>query len=224
MPAPTGQSHPVGWMIEILVTSAGLLFGNAELLWIRSHDGADTVQLIAGGSMERVQQTPEEWLYFAMSECLEWHPESPSCLSSRIHVGMTSGVSYDLVAWSEAEDRTDPQREMVAVTEGWMFCSADVNMDREVGCADLDRYVSDPYDWDLDGEATAADLRALAAVTVAFRSDSNRDGAVDTADMGALLQQWGACPTGGMPCPADLNCDGTVAVEDLLLLLGAFGP
>ena len=48
-------------------------------------------------------------------------------------------------------------------------------------------------------------------------ADLNCDGAVNGADLGALLGQWGTAGS------ADLNRDGTVNGSDLGLLLGAWG-
>ena len=48
-------------------------------------------------------------------------------------------------------------------------------------------------------------------------ADLNCDGAVNGADLGALLGQWGTAGS------ADLNRDGTVNGFDLGLLLGAWG-
>jgi hypothetical protein len=47
-------------------------------------------------------------------------------------------------------------------------------------------------------------------------ADSNGDGVVDGADLGALLGSWGPCSG----CPADLNGDGVVDGADLGQLLG----
>ena len=95
--------------LETLVTSAGLLLANDELLWVRSHDPMDSVHLILGNSIQSVQQYADQWLYFATSECLEWNGEATGCLASTMGLGMTSNVHYDLVAWTEAEDRRDPE-------------------------------------------------------------------------------------------------------------------
>jgi glucose/arabinose dehydrogenase len=46
--------------------------------------------------------------------------------------------------------------------------------------------------------------------------DLNNDGAVNGADLGLLLNGWGAC---GTPCPGDLNADGQVNGADLGTLL-----
>jgi hypothetical protein len=50
-------------------------------------------------------------------------------------------------------------------------------------------------------------------------ADINRDGKVDTADLGMLVGQFGA----QCPCTADLNGDGVVDTADLGILIGAFG-
>ena len=124
---------PMNTMLGTLVTSAGLVLDNAELLWIRSHDPMDSVQLFLGNSLQSVQQYADQWLYFAASECLEWNDEATGCLASTMGLGMTSNVHYDLVAWTEAEDRRDPEREIVVIAEDWAFHPADINMDGGAG-------------------------------------------------------------------------------------------
>jgi len=52
-------------------------------------------------------------------------------------------------------------------------------------------------------------------------ADLTGDGAVNTADLGALLAAWGPCPAGA-PCPADLTGDGAVSSDDLGALLAAW--
>jgi hypothetical protein len=50
------------------------------------------------------------------------------------------------------------------------------------------------------------------------------NGAVDTADLLALLANWGPCPPDpyGGCCTPDLDHDGTVGINDLLMLLVAW--
>ncbi len=50
------------------------------------------------------------------------------------------------------------------------------------------------------------------------QADLNTDGAVDTADLGALIAQFGTPGPG-----ADINYDGTVDTADLGILIAAFG-
>ncbi len=52
--------------------------------------------------------------------------------------------------------------------------------------------------------------------------DVDGDGFVNTFDLLALLESWGACPGLPDPCPADLDEDGGVGASDLLLLLAAW--
>jgi hypothetical protein len=51
--------------------------------------------------------------------------------------------------------------------------------------------------------------------------DFNLDGAIDGADLAAMLALWG---TNGAPAAADLNGDGIVDGADLAILLGNWGP
>jgi hypothetical protein len=50
--------------------------------------------------------------------------------------------------------------------------------------------------------------------------DFNDDGAVNAADLGAVLSQWGACKS---ECAADLTADGVVNAADLALMLANWG-
>ena len=182
----------------------------------------DSVQLILGTSIQSVQQYADQWLYFATSECLEWNDEATGCLASKMGLGMTSDVHYDLVAWTEANDRRDPEREMVVIAEDWAFHPADVNLDSVVDCADLTWFSSSPYDWNLDGEVTAADLNEVATLVSAALADLDGDGVVNITDFLGLIGNWGPCPSAG-GCPGDLDCDGVVGLEDWLLLLPMIG-
>ena len=204
--------------MRTLVTSAGLTLLNTELLWIRSHYLADTVDLVVGSSMDSFQQSPKLWLYFTTSECLQWNEELFGCLDSETQVALTAGVGYDLVGWSEAEDRREPDREMLPIVDGWSFHPADTNMDGGVDCEDLSLFLSGPYDWNLDGDATDADRLQLLNVLAASLADVDGDGIVGIGDFLAMLGSWGPCPPAGN-CVADLDCDGVVGVGDMLLLL-----
>ncbi len=210
----------VGSPMQALVTSAGLTLVNTELLWIRSHDPGNTVELVVGSSMDSFQASPELWLYFTTSECLQWNEELFGCLDSETQVALTAGVGYDLVAWSEAEDRREPDREMLPIVDGWSFHPADTNMDGSVDCEDLSLFLSGPYDWNLDGEATDADRRQLLNALAASRADVDGDGIVGIGDFLAMLGSWGPCPPTGN-CGADLDCDGVVGIGDMLLLLSS---
>jgi hypothetical protein len=46
---------------------------------------------------------------------------------------------------------------------------------------------------------------------------------IDVRDLLAVLEAWGPCDGPVEECPADLDADGTVGAEDLVLLLGNFG-
>ncbi len=210
-------------MIDALVTSTGLLLGNAELLWVRSYDATDTVELIVGTSMETSQQGPELWHYFSSSECEQWAPEVLGCLVSRLQISMAAEVSYDLVAWTEPANRRQPEREMVTLTEGWVFRPADIDMDGVVACPDRVAFAAAPYDWNHDGQTTATDLDSLGLAMARSLADLDANGVIAVTDLELLLANWGSCSPSGQPCPADLTCDGVVDVADLLLFLAVFG-
>jgi hypothetical protein len=52
-------------------------------------------------------------------------------------------------------------------------------------------------------------------------ADLNGDGSVGTADMLALLAEWGPAAPGE---PADFDGDGEVGTSDFLRLLAEWGP
>ncbi len=211
-------------MIAVYITSAGMLLSNAELLWIRSYSPVETVEPTVGSLIGQTQQSADRWLYFLTSECFEWNPEIPGCLDSKIQLAMAPNVEYDIIAWSEAVDRRQPQREMLMVAEVWTFHPADVNMDSLVNCEDIDSFSLDTYDWNLDGEVTQADLNDLSWLVSVALSDVNGDGIVNGPDLLLLLGAWGPCPDPPEACPGDLDCDGAVRVPDLVRLLSVFGP
>ena len=105
----------------------------------------------------------------------------------------------------------------------WAFHPADINMDSVVDCADLLGFSSDPYDWNLSGQATDGDRLDLAAAVGASLADLNGDGMVGATDLLWLLAPlWGSCPQTG-PCSGDVNCDGQIGLEDFLFLSSLIG-
>ncbi len=199
-----------GATVDAEVTATGLRLGNAEFLWVRSDAPDDTVVVTIGDLLDD-QQGLEQWLYFCRSECFEWSQDTYGCLDSKLQVELLSSVEYDIVAWSEAEDRREPDRDLLIVGQGWTFHPGEINLDGLVNCADIDSFVDNMYDWNLDGDVNEADLYDLAAVVGASL--------IDGADVAMLLQQWGSCPNPPEPCPGDLDCDGIVGINDFLLLL-----
>jgi len=77
---------------------------------------------------------------------------------------------------------------------------------------------------------TAEQARRMRCTLLTWRSqlgqactrpgDLNGDGAVNGADIGIMLNGWGAC---GNPCPGDLDGNGSVNGADLGILLAAWG-
>lgn len=54
-------------------------------------------------------------------------------------------------------------------------------------------------------------------------ADIDRNGTVNSADLTAVINGWGACPLTGVMCIADVNNDGTVGTLDLLAVTNAWG-
>ncbi len=79
------------------------------------------------------------------------------------------------------------------------------------GICDADEIASGAEDKNQNGQLDSCELA---------RGDLNLDGHVDGADLGILLNFWGAV---GAPA-GDLNGDGVISAPDLALLLGHFDP
>ena len=84
--------------------------------------------------------------------------------------------------------------------------------------------------WSIDGEPIEADRFLTVEMTddlhvvkpvfeEPIAGDVNGDGAVDLADLLAVLFDWGPC----VDCPSDFNDDDVVDFNDLLILLGNWG-
>jgi hypothetical protein len=71
-----------------------------------------------------------------------------------------------------------------------------------------------------EGEG-GADFDVL--VLIQRAGDTNVDGAVDIADLLDVIAAWGACPSKGGPCLADLDGNGVVNIGDLLNVIGHWG-
>ncbi|MFO0875180.1 MAG: LamG-like jellyroll fold domain-containing protein [Phycisphaerales bacterium] len=80
------------------------------------------------------------------------------------------------------------------------------------------------YDHVLTESEVLAHFAALDLPPLDCRSDLNRDGVVNGADLGLLLGAWDSMADCGEPASADLNCDCIVDGADLGLMLGAWGP
>ncbi len=70
------------------------------------------------------------------------------------------------------------------------------------------------------GQYSADNIAGWGGCTAAVFGDITADGAVNQADLTALLNAWGPCPGSCEPaCPADLDGNCTVDVRDMLLLI-----
>ncbi len=206
-------------MIEVLVTSLGLVFQNAELVSARSYHHDPGMELLTGTWIDRYRQGTDTFDYLITSACMEWHTDVPGCLDSTIELEMVVGVRYDINAYTEAENRAEPARDQLAVVSDWRFHPADINRDGLVNSVDIDDFTINMYDWNRDGAVDEEDLLELTALVQEELSDLNGDGTVGILDLLILLAAWGPCPDPPDECPADLDGDGTVGVLDMLILL-----
>ena len=62
-------------------------------------------------------------------------------------------------------------------------------------------------------------VAVLTPIMLEVPGDVDGNGAVNTADLLALLGAWGPCNG----CPADIDGDGAVGTADLLVLLANWG-
>ena len=83
------------------------------------------------------------------------------------------------------------------------------------GTMDLVEIAADPdLDANQDGELDSC----------ACPADIDGSGAVNFADLTALLGGWGPCAPEPAPCPVDIDHNGIAGFSDLSLLLGTWGP
>ena len=206
-------------MIELLVTSAGLAIRNVELLWINATHPTNGVTVVIGEVLAADENPPDLWRLFARSHCNEWDPQETGCLESRIVLTVDDGVVLDLVAWSEARDRTTPIRDQYELAWSWIFEPTDVNLDGLTNCDDLARFSAVVYDWNHDGAIDDGDVSSFLHRLTTIRGDFNGDGVLNAIDFELLESNWGLCPSPPAQCPFDLDCNGAVGMNDVLLLL-----
>jgi probable HAF family extracellular repeat protein len=72
------------------------------------------------------------------------------------------------------------------------------------------------------GKTQSGDFHAILLDPVAL-GDVDADGDIDGSDFYELLASWGACPE-CYKCPADVDGNCLVGINDLLVLLGNWGP
>ena len=78
---------------------------------------------------------------------------------------------------------------------------------------------TDPGNTDSDGDGLSDGAEVNLFDTDPTNPDTDGDGMTDAENIGALL----ATPPPSTSCSADLDSDGSVSVQDILMLLGQFG-
>jgi len=128
-------------MIEILVTIAGLSFGNAEV-----------VQSLPA-PREIWTGTPifDELI---VSDCYDW--QGSACFDSRIVLHLGLNRLYEFYVLEEAKNRDEPNRDSLDFI--WRFHPADLNMDGILSSEDLMFYLSNEYDYNMDGFINNLDI------------------------------------------------------------------
>jgi hypothetical protein len=126
------------------------------------------------------------------------------------------------IAWAPLGDPVQATMEGVLVTT-FLFDALQVTPSTEVGF--LEEWGSDPvyYTRVIDGvipglDITGALIGTSVEIVLPCPGDLNDDRVVNTADLLALLGEWGQPDS-----PADIDGDGDVDTADLLILLAAWG-
>lgn len=78
---------------------------------------------------------------------------------------------------------------------------------------------TDPSNTDSDGDGLSDGAEVILFDTDPTNADTDGDGMSDAENIGALL----ATPPPASTCAADLDSDGAVSVQDILMMLGQFG-
>ena len=164
-------------------------------------------QLLAGGfQLDGSGDASDGWVWIDGSPLTyeAWKDGFPN------NPGIASVLSVNLSEWTSGQAIWD-DRSYNDLSGGYIIeWSADCNKD---GLVD--------YGQILDGTLVDTDQNGVPDWCDSCTGDVNGDGAVDAADLGALLALWG---TNGNSSPrADANRDGTVDAADLGLLLGYWG-
>jgi hypothetical protein len=92
---------------------------------VRAHNttSADAVTVVRGTLLNTAEANGQR-LYFIHSACedfTDW-PEQFDCADSRITLYLQPDVQYDIVGWSEARDRRQPDRTLTVLRDSWMCC------------------------------------------------------------------------------------------------------
>jgi hypothetical protein len=73
------------------------------------------------------------------------------------------------------------------------------------------------------GEMTSGGEYDMVFTLCFIPADVNVDGEVNVADLLAVINGWGACPSDPEPCAADIDLNGMINVADLLAVINAWG-
>ncbi len=224
--AATGQATPGGVNIAAGSDLAGVIFVN-ELMasnigtiadelggfadWIELHNASDSAVDIGGVFLTDDQLVPNQW---------------------PIPAGTTIAPRGHLLIWAD----NDPEQGPMHATFKLSSTGETVGVFDRDGSTLIDLVAFPALGDDVafgrvdDGGAA---MEVLADATPGASNspapcpaDTNGDGAVDAADLGAVLGAWGTDGSGGgggNGATADIDGDGTVAASDLALLLGAWG-
>ena len=98
---------------------------NQQYVWARANTtvAEDSVVVVRGRVVDTVEMNGQR-LMFVESACedyLDW-PANTQCLQSRITLFLQNGVEYDIVGWTEPQDRRAPVRDMTVLRSAWTCC------------------------------------------------------------------------------------------------------
>ena len=100
------------------------LFEDQEFVWVRAYTTSDDPFTLARGTILSSTILDGKSLFFIRSWCDDYPnwPDTNPCLGSRLELILYQGVVYDVVGWSEPEDRRTPEREMTIFRSQWTCC------------------------------------------------------------------------------------------------------
>lgn len=80
--------------------------------------------MVVRGALLDARVEPQRAIFFVEPFCQEWThwPQKLDCLQRRAVLSLIEGETYTITGWTRAEDRRDPQRELIRVHEQWTCC------------------------------------------------------------------------------------------------------
>ena len=99
-------------------------FEDQEFVWVRAYTTDEDAFTLARGTILSSTILDGKSLFFIRSWCDDYPnwPNTNPCLGSRLELILYQDVVYDVVGWSEPQDRTIPEREVTVFRTQWTCC------------------------------------------------------------------------------------------------------